>query len=117
MEPIKNTDKVGIKYKAAGGQTLVDQGEKQVKVKTGSQIASTNFQAINELTKPLASAARTAAKDNTIVMRGPTKSSYIENDAIGVRIPLHIENGLYVMSVDLMVANTIDKGAPCQRPA
>ena len=62
-----------------------------------------HFQAINELTKPLASAARTVAKDNTIVMRGPTKSSYIENDATGVRIPIHIENGVYVMSVNLLV--------------
>ena len=88
-----STNKVGVKYKAAGGQTLVNQGEKQVKFKNGSQIASMYFQAMNELTKPLASAARIVAKDNTIFMRGPTKSSYIENDAIGVRTPSHIQNG------------------------
>ena len=70
LEPIKSTDKVGVKYKAVGGQTLINQGEKQVKFKTGSQIASMNLQAINELTQPLASAAITAAKDNTIVLRG-----------------------------------------------
>ena len=50
-------------------------------------------------------------------MRGPTISSYIENDATGVRIPSHIENGVYFMSVDLMVGNTKDKSAPFQRPA
>ena len=96
---------------------MINQGETQVKFKIGSQIASMNFQAINELTKPLASAARIAAKDNTIVMREPTTSSYIENDAIGLRIPIHIENGVYVMSVDLLVENTADKDAPFRRPA
>ena len=117
LEPIKSTDKVGVKYTAAGGQTLINQGEKQIKFKTGSQIASMNFQAINELSKPLASAAKIAAKDNTIVMRGPTKSSYIENDSTGVRIPIHIENGVYAMSVDLLVENTADQSEPFGRPA
>ena len=28
LEPVSKTDKLGIKYKAAGGQTLVNQGEK-----------------------------------------------------------------------------------------
>ena len=69
------------------------------------------------LPKPLASAAKIAAKDNTIVMRGPTNSSYIENDSTGVRIPIHIENGVYVMSVDLLVEHTADKDAPFRRPA
>ena len=61
------------------------------------------FQAINELSKPLASAARITAQENTIVMRGPNKESYIENDKNGIKIPLQIGNGVYVMDVDVLL--------------
>ena len=87
-------------------------------VNIGNQIASINFQVINELTKPLASTAIIAATDNTIVMWGTTTTTcYIEKYATEMRIPLHRENGVYVMSVDLMVGNPSDKSAPFQRPA
>ena len=76
-----------------------------------------NLQAINELSKPMASAARIIAKDNTIVMRGANKESYIENDLTGVRIPFFIENGVYVMNVDLMLEEVVGEKAPFQTPA
>ena len=117
LEPVKHTGKVGIKYKAAGGQTLVNRGEKNVKFSVGGRVASMNFQAIDELTKPLASVAKIAAKDNTVVMRGPDKSSYIENDVTGMRIPLTIENGVYVMAIDVLLEEAGESVSPFGRQA
>ena len=65
-------------------------------------MASISFQAIDELTRPLASVARIAEKGNTVVLRGADKISFIENDKTGTRISLHIENGVYVMNVDVV---------------
>ena len=108
MQPVNKTEKLGIKYKAAGGQTLTNQGEKNVTFRAGNIAASMQFQAINELSKPLASAARITAQDNTIVMRGAKKESYIPNDETGIKIPLHIENGVYVMDVDVLLEESAD---------
>ena len=108
---------MGIKYKAAGGQTLINRGEKNVKFDAGGRIASMNFQAIEELTKPLASVAKITAMNNTVVMRGPDKASYIENEKTGVRIPLAIENGVYVMAVDVLLEEAEESVSPFGRQA
>ena len=57
---------------------------------------------IDELSRPLASAARVASKGNRTVLDGEGCSSYIGNKASKVRIPLKIEKGVYVMDVQVM---------------
>ena len=116
-EPLHATDKNGIKYRAAGGQSLVNRGEKRIKFKTaGKQIAKLNFQAIAEVKKPLASAARIANKGNLIVLDEDGGESYILNKASKTKIPIHQENGVYVMNVDYM-AEVDDEGEPFARQA
>ena len=57
------------------------------------------FQATTDVQKPLAAASRITAKGNRIVLEDATSESYIENKASGVRIPLRIENGVYIMEM------------------
>ena len=78
-EPIHKTDKDGTRYRAAGGQALFSRGEKRVKFKAGTKIGSINFQAIDEIKKPLASAAKIANKGNLIVLDSEGCDSYILN--------------------------------------
>ena len=49
--------------------------------------------------KPLAAASKIAAKGNRIVLDEAGSDSYIEHTASGVRIPLRIENGVYMMEM------------------
>ena len=56
---------------------------------------------------PLAAASKMIAKRNRIVLEGPDS---IENKATGVKIPLEIENGVYIMEVAVE-----PKAAPFQR--
>ena len=49
--------------------------------------------------KPLAAASRITAKGNRIVLEDEASESYIENKASGVRIPLKLENGVYMMEM------------------
>ena len=58
-----------------------------------------NFQAIDSLQKPLASAARITEKGNQIVFNDSEGKSYIQNHSTGKKVPLHKENGVYVMNV------------------
>ena len=101
-EPIHRTIKNGTTYRAAGGQSLVNQGEKRIKFKSGGSMASLNFQAIKEVKKPLASAAKIANKGNLIVLDGDGFDSYILNKATKKKIPIVQENNVYVMDVDVM---------------
>ena len=59
-------------------------------------------QSIDDLPRPSASAARVAAKGNRIVLDGEGCESYIENTQTKVKIPLKIENGVYVMNVEVV---------------
>ena len=59
------------------------------------------FQATTKVQKPLASASRIIAKGKRIVLDAPGCSSYMENKAIGVKIPLNMENGIYTMEVSV----------------
>ena len=36
------------------------------------------------------------------------KESYIQNDETGIKIPLHIENGVYVMDVDVLLEESAE---------
>ena len=51
-EPIHKTAEIGTRYRAAGGQTLINKGEKRIKFKVGKKIGSPNFQAIDDVKKP-----------------------------------------------------------------
>ena len=101
-EPVHHTDKVGRTYRAAGGQALVNRGEKRIKFSTNGIMGSMNFQAIDEVSKPLASAARITEKGNQMVSNDENGESYIKNHKSDKRIPLVKENGVYVMEVEYL---------------
>jgi len=94
-----DTEKVGNLYRAAGGQELRNVGEKRPKLKINGVAASMTFQATSHVRKPLAAASKITAKGNRIVLDDEESLSYIENKATGTRIPLKIQNGVYVMEV------------------
>ena len=93
------TEKVGNLYRAAGGHELRNMGEKRPKLKINGVAASMTFQATSHVRKPLAAASKITAKGNRIVLDDENSLSYIENKATGTKIPLRIENGVYVMEV------------------
>ena len=70
------------------------------------------FQATTHGKKPLAAASKISAMGNRIVLDDEESLSYIENEAAGTKIPLKIENGVYVMEVAVTPAKT-----PFRRPA
>ena len=57
------------------------------------------FQATTDVQKPLAAASKIAAKGNRIILDDAESDSYIENKKTGIRIPLRIENGVYMMEM------------------
>ena len=74
-------------------------GEKRPKLKINGVAASMPFQANSHVRKPLAAASKITAKGNRIVLDDEDSLRYIENKAAGTRIPLKIQNGVYVMEV------------------
>ena len=88
-------------------------GERRPQFRTNGIHTTMAFQATTKVKKPLASASRITAKGNRIVLDGPDCLSYIENKETGAKIPLKIENGVYVMEVSVEPL----KPAPFQRPA
>ena len=98
---------------------MVNQGEKRLKFRAGQHIGKLHVQAINEVKKPLASAAKIANKGNLIVLGEDGGESYIYNKATKRYIPIHQENNVYVLDVDYMTE--IDKDSesvevPFRRP-
>lgn len=67
-ETLHATSEIGTIYKAAGGQILFNQGEKRIKFRAGQHVGKLHFQAIAEVKKPLASAAKITNKGNLIVL-------------------------------------------------
>ena len=111
-----STSKVGSVYCAAGGQELKNIGEKRPQFKTNGIQTSMTFQSTTRVQKPLASASRITAKGNRIVLDDANSLSYIENKATGVKIPLQIENGIYVMLVESVKPSTSEP-VPFRRQA
>ena len=74
-------------------------GEKRPQFKTNGIQTAMTFQATSHVRKPLAAASKITAKGNRIVLDDESSLSYIESKATGARIPLKIENGVYVMEV------------------
>ena len=57
------------------------------------------FQATKGVKKPLAATSNITSKGNRIVLDDANSLSYIENKASGVRIPIQLENGIYMMQI------------------
>ena len=57
------------------------------------------FQVTTRVKKPLAAASNIIAKGNRIVLGDANSDGYIENKASGVRIPIRLENGIYMMEM------------------
>ena len=95
----KKSAKTWLAYTAAGGQALVNVGEKRPAFKTNGVDAWMTFQATTKVQKPLAAATRITEKGNRIVLDGAASESYIQNKQTGQQIPLSIENGVYMMQM------------------
>jgi len=96
------TAKTGTTYRAAGGQKLTNVGEIRPCSKSSGIGGSMAFQATTDVQKPLAAASKITAKGNRIVLEDASSESYIENKASGVRIPLKIDNGVYMMEMTVV---------------
>ena len=96
---MRETEEVGNLYRAAGVQEQRNVGEKRPKFKTNGIATAMTFQATSHVRKPLAAASKITAKGDRIVLDDENSLSYIENKATGTKIPLRIENGVYVMEV------------------
>ena len=92
-------EKVDNLYRTAGGKELRSMCEKRPKLKINGVAASMTFQATSHVRKPLAAASKITAKGNRTVLDDENSLSYVENKATGTRIPLKIENGVYVAEV------------------
>ena len=99
---LKKSAKTGATYTAAGGQSLVNVGEKKPHFKTGGINGFMTFQATTKVQKPLAAASRITEKGNRIVLDGEGSESYIQNKKTGTKIPLRIENGVYMMEMQVV---------------
>ena len=95
----KQTAKVGTCYTAAGGQSLVNVGEKRPEFTTNGVDAWMAFQATTKVTKPLAAATKITEKGNGIWLDDADSESYILNKKTGTKVPLTIENGVYMMQM------------------
>ena len=93
------TAKTGTTYRAAGGQRLTNIGEKKPCFKSNGLGGCMAFQATTDVQKPLVAASKVASKGNRIVLDDASSDSYIENKKTGKRIPLVIENGVYMMEM------------------
>ena len=66
------------------------------------------FQCATGVKKPLAAAPNITVKGNRIVLGDANSNSYIENKATGVKIPLKLKNGIYML--ELAVATPLFTG-------
>ncbi len=74
-------------------------GEKRPRFTTNGVETSMTFQATTVVKKPPAAASKIIAKGNRIVLDDANSDSYIENKASGVRNPIKLENGIYMMEM------------------
>jgi hypothetical protein len=95
-------------FVAANGSPLKHYGEKVVNFKPDGQLgmASMRFQ-VSDVTKPLASVARIVEKGNVVQFGAGQADSFIKNVATGRKIPLHRENGSFVLNVEYLVEEDV----------
>ena len=72
---------------------------KRPRFETNGVDAWMTFQATTKVQKCLAAATRITEKGNRIVLDGAGSESYIQNKQTGKKIPLTIENGVYMMQM------------------
>ena len=96
---LKKSANTGATYTAAGRQSLVNVGGQQPRFETSGVDAWMTFQATTKVQKPLAAAFRITEKGNRIVLDDVGSESYIENKKTGKKIPLKMENGVYMMEM------------------
>ena len=78
---------------------MVNVGEKQPEFMTNGIDAWMAFQATTKVQKPLAAATRITEKGNRIILDDEDSESFILNKKTGTKIPLVIENGVYMMEM------------------
>ena len=90
------------------------QGGEEDQIQVWPKNWQSELQAIEEVRKPLASAAKIANKGNIIVLDGDGCDSYIFNKPTMQKIPIYQENNVYAMDVDFMIEGTdsLDKQQP-----
>ena len=74
-------------------------GEKRPEFETNGVDAWMAFQATTKVTKPLAAATKITEKGNGIWLGDADSESYILNKRTGKKVPLTIENGVYMMQM------------------
>lgn len=89
------TAKTGTTQSAAGGQKFTNVGESRPRLKSSGTMASMAFQATNGVQEPLAAPSKIAALDDA------ASESYIKNKVSGVRTPLKIETGVYMVEMSV----------------
>ena len=84
-------------YQAANKTRIYNKGQKDIKAVTGNgtQVDMT-FQVADQITQPLGSVRRLCEAGNRVVF---DKESYIENKATGVKTPIQLRNGEYMMDL------------------
>ena len=97
--PTVKDGKSGKTYLAVGGMELTDVGEIRPEFTSNGILGNMRLRATTEIKKPLASAAKVVAKGNRIILDEAGCNSYIENKKTGKKIPLSIENGVYMMEM------------------
>ena len=92
--------KEGVRFCAANGQAIENYGRRNVafKVGGGKRVNCMTFHVTN-VTKTLASVSKMVERGNSV--HYTPKESYIEG-AQGERIPLPLENGVYVVDIEYL---------------
>ena len=96
---LRKSAKTGATYTVAGGQSLVNVGEKQPCFETNGVDAWMVSLATTKVQQPLAAASRITEKGDRIVLGHVGSESDIENKKTGKKIPLKMENGVYMMEM------------------
>jgi hypothetical protein len=91
----------GVRYVAANGARMENQGEKKVRFKKGGADMMNNivFQ-VTDVGKPLAAVSKILDKGNTVVFSRVPGGSYIRNDKTGEKTEIKEERGTFVLEVD-----------------
>lgn len=112
--PRVSADKAGRVYRAAGEQKLANVAEVKPRFASNGIHTSMTFQQTTGVKKPSAAATRITAKGKRVVLDEEGNPSYIENKRTCVKVPLFIENAVYMME---MLVNEETSNLPFPRPA
>jgi hypothetical protein len=92
--------KAGVKYVAANGKVLEDEGCKILNVVLEDGKERTMKFNLAKVTKPLAAVSQICKAGHRVVMDlEGSEGSFIENKATGERTAIYLENGVFVMDV------------------